>query len=73
MMAQQQIMNSKLRLLFETGLDEKGEPVYKSKTYNNIRREATAAQLFQAGQAIGGLCENLLVGIERTDNFEIIN
>lgn len=71
-MAEAMIMESRLRLLFETGLNEKGEPVYKTKTYSNIRKNATADQLSQAAQALGNLSEFPLVGVERTDNFEIV-
>ncbi|TKC18779.1 DUF1659 domain-containing protein [Robertmurraya kyonggiensis] len=71
-MAEAMIMDSKLRLLFETGLNEKGEPVYKTKTYSNIRKDSTADQLSQAARALGGLCEYPLVGVERADNFEIV-
>ncbi|MGG0718552.1 DUF1659 domain-containing protein [Robertmurraya massiliosenegalensis] len=71
-MAEAMIIDSKLRLLFETGLNEKGEPVYKTKTYNNIDKEATADQLSQAAQALGGLSLNPVISVERTDNFEIV-
>lgn len=71
-MAEAMIIDSKLRLLFETGVNDKGEPVFKTKTYSNIRKNATADQLSQAAQALGGLSEYPLAGVERTDNFEIV-
>lgn len=71
-MAEAMIIDSRLRLNFETGVNEKGEPTYKVKTYSNIRKGATAAELYQAGQALGGLSAHLLVGVERTVNFEIV-
>lgn len=71
-MAEAMLMDSRLRLLFETGLNDKGEAIYKTKTYSNIRKGATADQLFQAAQALGGLSEYPLAGVERADNFEII-
>lgn len=72
MMAEAMIMDSRLRLLFETGLNDKGEPIYKTKTYSNIRKDATADQLSQAAQALGGLSNFPLAGVERSDNFEIV-
>jgi hypothetical protein len=71
-MATANILDSKLRLLFETGMNEKGEPVFKTKTYSNVSKAATADQLSQAAQAIGGLTNYPLASVERTDNFEII-
>ncbi|MDZ5473039.1 DUF1659 domain-containing protein [Bacillus sp. 31A1R] len=72
-MAQQMILSSKLRLVFDGGMDDNGKTIYKNKTYSNIRREATADQLLQAGQALANLSVNALVSVERTDNFEIVN
>lgn len=71
-MAEAMIMDSKLRLLFETGINEKGEPVYKTKTYNNIDKEATADQLSEAAKALGSLSLYPVISVERTDNFEIV-
>lgn len=71
-MAEAMILESRLRLLFETGLNDKGEAIYKTKTYNQIRKDATPDQLHQAAQAIGGLSEYPLASVERADNFEIV-
>jgi hypothetical protein len=66
------LKESSIRLTFETGMDEKGEPVYKGKTYANIRKEATVEQVDQAAKALGGLSGNMLNSVERNDSFEII-
>lgn len=71
-MAQELKISSRLRLLFEAGMDEKGQPIYKTKSYNNIRKEATADDLALAGYALARLCEFPLATIEKTDQFEIV-
>lgn len=71
-MAQATLFDSNLRLVFETGLNEKGEPIYKGKMYSNIKQNANAEQLFQAAQAIGALCNDSLYSVERTDRSDII-
>ncbi|PLR94111.1 DUF1659 domain-containing protein [Bacillus sp. T33-2] len=71
-MAQAMLKDSSIRLLFETGMDEKGEPIFKGKTYNNVKKEATPDQVQQAAQALAGLCGYPLSVVERTDNFDII-
>ena len=71
-MAQAMLKNSRLTLVFETGMNEKGEPIFKGKSYANVRKEATADQLHQAAVALGGLCANPLSSVERTDNHDII-
>ncbi|MDM5228056.1 DUF1659 domain-containing protein [Cytobacillus sp. NJ13] len=71
-MAQAIIIDSKLRLVFETGLNGQGKPVYKSKTYNSVKQSATADQLFTVGQAIAGLSSYPLTELNRNDSFEIL-
>ncbi|OHX45835.1 DUF1659 domain-containing protein [Cytobacillus oceanisediminis] len=71
-MAQAIIIDSKLRLVFETGLNGQGKPVYKSKTYNSVKQSATADQLFTVGQAIAGLSSYPLTELNRNDNFDIL-
>lgn len=71
-MALAMLKDSSIRLSFETGMDEKGEPIYKGKTYSNVRKEATADQVDQAAKALGGLSANSLNSVERNDSFEII-
>jgi hypothetical protein len=72
-MAQAVMTSSKLRISYETGLNEKGQPVFKAKTYANVVEEATADQLQQVGQALASLSNYPLSGIERNDSFELID
>ncbi|WP_066308027.1 DUF1659 domain-containing protein [Bacillus sp. FJAT-29814] len=70
-MAQGLLEGTKLRLVFEAGLDDLGKPIYKSKTFSNVRKEVTVDQLFQASQAIASLCNDPLNKTERNDSTEI--
>ena len=71
-MAQALLEGTKLRLVFEVGVDEKGTPILRAKTFNNIKKEATVEQLFQASQAITVLCKDTLNKVERNDSTEIL-
>lgn len=71
-MAQELKTNSRLRLVFDAGIDNDGHTIYKSKTFNNIRKDATADQLSLAANALGSLSEFSLLTIEKTDQFEIV-
>lgn len=66
-MAVAAIKDSQLRLVFQVGLDEKGEMIYKNKNYNNIKPSSTADQLYAVAQAITGLQSQALADIERND------
>ncbi|MCQ6278578.1 DUF1659 domain-containing protein [Bacillus sp. EB600] len=71
-MAVANLTETKLRMIFEAGLDEQGKPIYKAKTFNNIKKEATTDQLFQTAQALSVLCSDTLNAIERNDNSDIM-
>lgn len=71
-MAQAILAETKLRLVFEAGMDDKGAPIYKAKTLSNIKKEATADQLSQVAQAITVLCNDTLSRVERADSSEIL-
>jgi hypothetical protein len=66
-MAVANLLETKLRIVFEVGMDEKGKPIYKAKTLNNIKKEATTDQLFQVAQAISALANDSLIKVERDD------
>jgi hypothetical protein len=65
------ILDSQLRLVFDMGMDEKGEQVYKYKNYNNVKTSATAEQLLQAASAITGLQTQTLSHVERNDSHQV--
>ncbi|MBP2240271.1 hypothetical protein J2Z40_000824 [Cytobacillus eiseniae] len=71
-MAQALMIDTKLRLSFEIGVNEKGEPKYKSKTIGNVKKTASADQIFEATQAIASLCNDPLVTVVRNDSFDIV-
>ncbi|MEH7415778.1 DUF1659 domain-containing protein [Neobacillus drentensis] len=71
-MAQGLLETTKLRLVFQLGIDNEGSPILKSKTFSNVSKTATADQLFQAAHAISVLCEGMLNKVERNDSTEII-
>ncbi len=70
-MAQAVLATSKLRLVFQVGMDDDGKPLLKAKTFSNIQKSATPDQLLQAAQAIIGLSSDPLNNIERVDNSDL--
>ncbi len=71
-MAVANLLETKLRMVFEKGMDEKGNPILNVKTFNNIKKEATTDQLFQVAQAISALVNDSLTKIERNDMTDIM-
>jgi hypothetical protein len=72
-MAVAEIMNSQLRLVLVDGADElTGEPIYKFKSFSNVKTNADADQLHAVGEAFAGLQERELESLERKDSLSIM-
>lgn len=70
-MAEAYLVATRLKIVFDHGLDEDNKPVYKSKTFNNISRNSTSDQLYQASHALGSLKSEPIWAIEKNDTFNI--
>lgn len=71
-MAQAELNTSSLQLVLDDGLhDETGEQVYKRKSFNNVKPDATADQLFEVANAFVDMQERELYDIERKDTSVI--
>ena len=44
-MAIKMTRDSKLRVIFQTGLTDEGKPIYKTKSYSNVAEDVTPDQL----------------------------
>lgn len=71
MMATSTIMDSELRLNFETGVDPKGKPIIKSKNFK-VKTTATTDQLHAVANALAALQQYPLDSIERNDSYSIL-
>ncbi|MGL5316428.1 MAG: DUF1659 domain-containing protein [Peptostreptococcaceae bacterium] len=60
---------SGLKLRFDCGINEAtGKTKVKSRTYSNVRPSATATELFEVGNSIGGLQKYDVLEIAKIDN-----
>lgn len=71
-MAIADMVNSQLRLTYVTGNDEiTGEPIHAYKSFNNVKTNAEASQLFTIAQSLSNLQSYSLYKVERNDRSEI--
>jgi len=56
-----------LRLRFQTGLDENGDPIYTNRSFSNIKTDAADQGLYDAAAQIAGLQVHTLVDVRRVD------
>ena len=71
-MAIKMTRDSKLRVVFQTGLNEEGKPIYKTKSYANVAEEVTPDQLQQVGEALASLSTYPMGGIQQSLLHEVL-
>ena len=71
-MAVADLTQSTLQLIFQDGTDpDSGNPVFKTKSFNNVKPNATAEQLYAVAVTFEGLQQRPLFTVNRRDNSEI--
>ena len=65
--------NTQLRIVYFTGVDFDGNPLYKTKNYNNIKVDAGHEVLYSAAQAISGLQVHSIDKVMRNDASQLFN
>jgi hypothetical protein len=63
---------SRLQLRFQTGIDEEGKPVFKLKSFSNVKPTAADEDLFSVGLALSQLQENFLEDVFRHDSATLV-
>ncbi|MGI6686188.1 MAG: DUF1659 domain-containing protein [Bacillota bacterium] len=64
-------ISSKVRLQFETGTDEKGNPVYKNKTISRVKTDALDQDVLDTANALAGLCADSLAAVIRMNDSDL--
>ncbi|MFD2131560.1 DUF1659 domain-containing protein [Pseudogracilibacillus auburnensis] len=71
-MATSTLMKSQVRLVLENGKHStSGNPIFKTKSFNNVKTDASPTQLFAVATALANLQTLPLHSVERFDHSEI--
>jgi len=65
--------DSKLKIVFNAGVDDNNKTITKSKTLANVKATAQNENLYNLGVAISDLQAYELSNILRYDEYELIN
>lgn len=63
---------SRLTIKVQTGLSTSGSPVYRVRTYRNVKPAAPEADIFAVGQALGSLQKHTVSSIARVDEGDLM-
>jgi hypothetical protein len=70
---QVQQVDSRLRLRFEVGQDEQGNPRYSTRTYSGVKPEADDQDVYDIAVVLSGLQDYSLVSVSRISEAELVN
>ena len=62
---------SSVKIKFDQGTDLNGERIIKTKTYSNIKSGASNDDIMAVVNAISGLQQHTLSGVNRVDNSSL--
>ncbi|MFA9559930.1 DUF1659 domain-containing protein [Evansella sp. AB-rgal1] len=67
----EKIVNSRLTLSFITSYTDEGEPIFKTKSFQNIATRATGENLLQVAVALASLQKHELESVERGNTYDL--
>ena len=73
MAVESNVFSSKMQLRYNYGVDEKGNPMIKAKTYANVTSEATDQAIYDVAAAIATLQSNTLEEVHKIQDVMLVN
>ena len=70
---QVQPMGSRLRIRYEVGLDDEGNPRYSTRTYSGVIPAAADQDAYDVAVVISGLQVYPMVSVTRVNEAELVN
>ncbi len=64
-------VNSRLSLIVQTGTNESGQPVYRTRSYSRVKVNAGDQFVYETGVALAGAQKHPLQSIRRTNELEL--
>lgn len=64
---------SRLVLTLDDGVDDEGNPLTKTKSFNNVKPEASDEALFNVADSLAQLQTRDLVSVDRHDRAQLID
>lgn len=64
---------SRLAIKVQTGVNAAGNPVYRQRSFANIKTAAVDSDVFAVAQGIAGLQKDPVNGVSRIDEGDLVN
>lgn len=63
------IVSTRMQLKLNTGLDQEGKEIIRTKTYSNVKAEADNQNIFDVASSLASLQEHGLHQVHRVDDI----
>ena len=64
-------VSTTLRVAFQTGVDGKGNPVLRTRSFNRVKTTAVAQDILEVATTIAALQEFALVSVKKADVTDV--
>jgi len=64
-------LNSSLRIIVETGFDSEGKPIYKTRSYNNVKTAASDEDVMSVANQLADIQSHPVFAIRRIVETEL--
>ncbi len=65
-------LGSRMQLRLNVGQDDEGNPIYRSRSYSNVKPLASDDDVFAVGNALAGLQQHGLEEVRRINEYLLI-
>jgi hypothetical protein len=65
-------VGSRLQLRLNVGQDAEGNPIYRSRSYSNVKPLASDQAVFAVGSALAGLQQHGLEEVRRVNEYVLV-
>lgn len=70
-MAQEFLQESAIKITFQNGVKENGEPLLVTKSLYNLKETATSDAIMQVVESLASLVSYPLYSVERNNSFDV--
>ncbi len=63
---------SRLQLRLQVGTDDKGSPIYRTRTYANVKPDSSDQDVYEVASVLGNLHEFEVSNVIRVDEAELV-
>lgn len=64
-------VTARLQLRLNTGMDENFNPIFRTRSYSNVKSSASNEDLYALAQELGGLQVHAVDAVRRVDEYEL--